>query len=80
MIFTSTKKIAPSFSSHKETSLLKDSDYICERIRHACEVKKKKALASGNASIEDLKAGMKGIKLKEQYRNYGAKTSANKVE
>jgi len=50
----------------KETNLLKESDYIRERIRHACEVKKKKALASGNARIEDLKAGMKGIKLKAQ--------------
>jgi len=50
----------------KETNLLKESDYIRERIRHACEVKKKKALASGNARIEDLKAGMKRIKLKAQ--------------
>lgn len=50
----------------KETNPLKESDYIHERIRHACEVKKKKALASGNARIEDLKAGMKRIKLKAQ--------------
>lgn len=50
----------------KETNPLKESDYIRERIRHACEVKKRKALASGNARIKDLKAGMKKIKLKAQ--------------
>jgi hypothetical protein len=50
----------------KETNPLKESDYIRERIRHACEMKKRKALASGHVQIEDLKAGMKKIKLKAQ--------------
>jgi hypothetical protein len=48
----------------KETDPLKQFDYVRERIMHACEVKKRLALASGNAQIKDLRAGMKRIKLK----------------
>ncbi len=50
----------------KETNPLKEFDYIRERIIHACEVKKRMALTSGNTQIRDLKAGMKRIKLKAQ--------------
>ncbi len=50
----------------KETYPLKEFDYIRERVMHACEVKKRMALTSGNTQIRDLKAGMKRIKLKAQ--------------
>lgn len=47
----------------KETNPLAGFDYVLERVRHASEMKERKALDTSHIRIKDLRAGMKRINL-----------------